>query len=205
MKRLIYTPLLRMSQGLNRVLGGFWRARIKPTALKRGLYFDKLRFLLHAFQFSSYGSGCSMQKGFRKTGNCRVTLGNNVAFRRGVLLAGHGELRIGDGTAINDRCTLTCYDQIHIGRDVMLAPNVMVLDVSHRHDAGDAPMAQQGHNHAPVHIGDDVWIGAHCIVTQGVTIGRGAIVAANSVVTGDIPEYAIAAGSPAVVKKFRNT
>ena len=48
-------------------------------------------------------------------------------------------------------------------------------------------------------IGDDVWIGAHCTITDGVTIGEGAVVGANSVVTRDVPAYAIVAGVPARV------
>lgn len=52
-------------------------------------------------------------------------------------------------------------------------------------------------------IENDVWIGAHSSVMSGVTIGNGAVVAANSVVTKDVPPYAIVAGNPAEVKKYR--
>ena len=52
-------------------------------------------------------------------------------------------------------------------------------------------------------IGNDVWIGARAIITDGVQIGDGAIVAANSVVTKNVPPYAIVAGAPAVVKRYR--
>ena len=54
-----------------------------------------------------------------------------------------------------------------------------------------------------IQIGDDVWIGAHATVLPGVTIGTGSVIAAGAVVTSNIPEYAIAAGVPAVVKKYR--
>ena len=52
-------------------------------------------------------------------------------------------------------------------------------------------------------MGHDVWIGTHCVLLSGAKIGNGAIIAANSVVTGEIPAYAIAAGSPAKVIKYR--
>lgn len=55
----------------------------------------------------------------------------------------------------------------------------------------------------PVIIGNDVWVGAGCIILTGVTIGDGAVIAANSVVTSDIPPYAIAGGTPAKVIKYR--
>jgi len=52
-------------------------------------------------------------------------------------------------------------------------------------------------------VGNDVWIGAQCVILSGAHIGDGAVIAANSVVTGSIPPYAIAAGSPAKVIKYR--
>ena len=56
---------------------------------------------------------------------------------------------------------------------------------------------------AGIEVGHDVWIGTHCVLLSGAKIGNGAIIAANSVVTGEIPAYAIAAGSPAKVIKYR--
>jgi virginiamycin A acetyltransferase len=55
----------------------------------------------------------------------------------------------------------------------------------------------------PITIGNDVWIGTQCVILSGSTIGDGAVIAANSVVTADIPPYAIAAGSPARVLRYR--
>jgi len=53
-------------------------------------------------------------------------------------------------------------------------------------------------------VGDDVWIGANCTLVKGVTIGSGAIIGANSVVTTDIPPLAIAGGVPARVLRYRS-
>jgi virginiamycin A acetyltransferase len=55
----------------------------------------------------------------------------------------------------------------------------------------------------PITIGNDVWIGTQCVILSGSTIGDGAVIAANSVVTADIPPYAIAAGSTAKVLRYR--
>lgn len=57
----------------------------------------------------------------------------------------------------------------------------------------------------PLSIGNDVWIAAGSIITRGVTIGDGAVIAANAVVTKDVPPYAIVAGSPAKIIKYRFT
>ncbi|MDT2966208.1 CatB-related O-acetyltransferase [Enterococcus casseliflavus] len=55
----------------------------------------------------------------------------------------------------------------------------------------------------PSQIGSDVWIGSNAVILQGVTVGTGAVIGANSVVTKDVPPYAVVVGSPAVVKRFR--
>ena len=55
----------------------------------------------------------------------------------------------------------------------------------------------------PIHIGNDVWIGARSIIMDGVSIGDGAIVAAGSVVTKDVPPYAVVGGSPAKIIKYK--
>jgi virginiamycin A acetyltransferase len=54
-----------------------------------------------------------------------------------------------------------------------------------------------------IELGHDVWIGTQCVILSGAKIGTGAVIAANSVVTGEIPPYAIAAGSPAKIIKYR--
>jgi acetyltransferase-like isoleucine patch superfamily enzyme len=65
-------------------------------------------------------------------------------------------------------------------------------------------MLEQGlYSKGPVVIGDDVWLGAGVIVLDGANIGTGAIVGAGSVVTKNLPNYAIAVGAPAVIKKYR--
>ncbi|MEQ6204917.1 CatB-related O-acetyltransferase [Sulfitobacter sp. HNIBRBA2951] len=69
---------------------------------------------------------------------------------------------------------------------------------SYRFENGEAPTKVQVTN-----IGNDVWIGHGAMIKAGVTIGDGAIVAANSVVTKDVPPYAVVAGNPAVIKKYR--
>ena len=62
---------------------------------------------------------------------------------------------------------------------------------------------EQEHITEKVKIGNDVWIGANCTILKGVAINDGAVIGAGSVVVNDIPEYAIAVGNPAIVKKYR--
>jgi len=166
-------------------------------------YLAKARYVLIAPVFSRAGKGGSIGRGFRIPGNLLITVGDRVAFRDDVYLGGNGKLIIGSYTAINAGCLITAMERVEIGSNVMLAPRVYILDVDHSFDRRDIPIAQQGYKVQPVVIEDDVWVGAGAVITKGVRIGRGAIIGANSVVTRDVPQYAIAAGVPARVIKVR--
>jgi acetyltransferase-like isoleucine patch superfamily enzyme len=79
----------------------------------------------------------------------------------------------------------------------MIAEYVSIRDNGHGFSGLDRPMRHQGYETAPIRIGDDVWIGRGAVILKGVSIGDGAIVAANAVVTKDIPPFEIWAGIPA--------
>lgn len=100
--------------------------------------------------------------------------------------------RIGERTIINRGCCLDARSGLKIGADVSISPEVVLLTT--QHDVNDAGFALQGR---PVVIEDHVWIGMRAMVLPGVTIGRGAVVAAGAVVTADVPPLAIVAGVPA--------
>lgn len=115
------------------------------------------------------------------------------------MIGGGGVLRVGSRTTINEDAIIGCTDSITIGADCMLAPRVYLLDVDHEFSSLDVPISSQGYRTSPVVIGDDVWIGAYAVILKGVRIGKGAVVAAHSVVTKDVPEYAVVGGVPARV------
>ena len=82
----------------------------------------------------------------------------------------------------------------------MLANGCFVSDADHRFDDPDIPVTWQGfQSRGPTRIGDNCWLGAHVVVTSGVTIGERCVIGANSVVTSDLPPFSLAAGSPARV------
>lgn len=109
---------------------------------------------------------------------------------------------IGDNTVIGRRNIITAKNLIRIGSDVLIGSDVQIIDHSHG-TRRDTPMRLQRAEIGFVEIGDDVWIGVGAKILMNVTIGKGAVIGANSVVTSDIPEYAIAVGSPAKVVKYR--
>jgi acetyltransferase-like isoleucine patch superfamily enzyme len=86
---------------------------------------------------------------------------------------------------------------VEIGEHCMLANGCFVSDASHRYDDPDKPITGQGFaSKGPTRIGDNCWLGAHVVVTSGVTIGERCVVGANSVVTRDLEPFSLAAGSP---------
>lgn len=127
--------------------------------------------------------------------------GKNVNFERGAKF--NPELSIGDNSGVGMDCELS--GRIVIGNDVMMGPHCIMRTYSHAHDRLDIPMNQQGFEPERVmHIGDDVWIGTSVIILPGVNIGSHCIIGAGSVVTKDVPDYAIVGGVPAKIIRMRN-
>lgn len=96
---------------------------------------------------------------------------------------------------------------IYIGDYVMFGPNVTIRGGNHRTDLQGKYMISKGLKRsiddADVRVEDDVWIGCNVTILKGVTIGRGAVVAAGSVCTKSVPPYAIVGGNPARLIKYR--
>jgi len=87
----------------------------------------------------------------------------------------------------------------------MMGPYVIIIGENHVSSNREIPMRLQGYKkYPPVRIEDDVWIGARAIILPGIKIGKGAIIGSGAVVTKDVPPYAICAGNPARVIKYRD-
>ncbi|MGE5594540.1 MAG: acyltransferase [Hyphomicrobiales bacterium] len=112
-----------------------------------------------------------------------------------------GCLEIGDGTFINYGCDISASRYVSIGRRCNIGQFAIIIDDDY-HDIDNhmAPGKVE-----PVIIEDDVWLGARVVVLRGSHIGRGAVVAAHAVVTGEVPPYSVVAGVPArVVRMLRD-
>jgi acetyltransferase-like isoleucine patch superfamily enzyme len=143
----------------------------------------------------------------RGVDNERIEIGDCVQIGRNTQLKTRaGSIFIGNHANIGSDCRIDSTAQVHIGQHALIAGGCYIGGVNHCYDRLDIPIAQQPL--APkggVHINDDVWLGAHVIVMDGVKIGKGAVIGAGAVVTKDIPEYAIAMGIPAQVKGYRKS
>jgi len=126
--------------------------------------------------------------------------GKNVNIEKGALFSSKVELGDNSGIGINSSIGGRCI----IGNDVMMGRDCIVFTRNHKFDDITTTMRGQGfQEEKPVYIGDDVWIGGRVTILPGVHIGNHCIIGAGSVVSKDIPDWAIAVGNPAVVKKYR--
>ena len=137
------------------------------------------------------------KKIFKKTSS-------NFTVKKGAIFGSGCNIEIGENSEIGSNARLMIIGNLKIGDNVMMAPDVFIVDSNHRFNKKDVPIKNQG-NDSPrnIEICDDVWIGARAIILPRVKIGKGAIVAAGSVVTKDIPSYSIVAGNPAKIIKKR--
>jgi maltose O-acetyltransferase len=130
------------------------------------------------------------------------TCGQRVNVEKGANFYTGWEIELGDDSSLGIECMIP-YD-LKVGKDVMMGPYVFIVGNSHQFSRSDIPMRLQGlKEYPPVRIEDDVWIGARAIILPGLTIGRGAIIGSGSVVTKDVPPYAIVGGNPARLIKYR--
>ena len=139
-----------------------------------------------------------------RPGHGRIMLGKWVHLGDETRLRAHeGTLRIGDKVVFARDVTVNCYLDIEIGASTLIADWTYICDFDHQTEDLDLPIKDQGLVKSPVRIGPDTWIGTKVSVLRGTRIGRGCVLGAHSVVRGDIPDYAIAVGSPARVVRDR--
>lgn len=120
----------------------------------------------------------------------------NLRYGAYIEVVNGGRLVLGQG-ACNVGLTIMCAKEVTIGNGVRIGRNVSIRDWNGPH----VIINENYVNHAPVHIGDHVWLCSGCTIMPGVTIGEGCVVAANSTVTKSVPPRSLVAGSPAKVIK----
>jgi acetyltransferase-like isoleucine patch superfamily enzyme len=115
-------------------------------------------------------------------------------------------LRIGDGTSIGRFAQINAWRSVTIGRNVLIADRVFISDADHNYSDTETPIIQQGDAFfGAVTLRDGCWIGIGAVILPGVTVGRNAVVAANAVVTKDVPDCAVVGGIPAKIIKELGT
>lgn len=164
--------------------------------------------------FHSLGAHCTLGRHTTYIGEQYITIGNNTHLGDHGRLTAYSyyphtkqtfqpEIIIGNACSIGYQSHITAINKIVIGNNVLTGPRVLITDNAHGASVDSildiAPSKRKMISTGPVLIEDNVWIGEGAMIMPNVHIGTGCIVAANSVVTKDIPPYSIAAGIPAKV------
>lgn len=166
---------------------------------------------------ATFGENLKISSGSFCTAPCKtqIIIGNNCDLSDCRLYAiGDGKILIGNFTTIRYNSKISAVCEIKIGDYVIISNNVRIYDHnSHPTDPqvriemckggfyGDAWSATKASN-KPVTVEDNVWVGEYSTILKGVHIGKGSIVASNSVVVKDVPPYSIVAGNPAKIVKY---
>lgn len=113
------------------------------------------------------------------------------------------KLIIGSNVSTGQGLHLICEKSVEIGQDTLISSNVFISDTDHKIDRPEIPVAEQGVVSTPTRVGKNNFIGAGACILPGAQIGDNCIIAAHSVVKGDIPSFSMIAGAPAkIIKRF---
>lgn len=186
-------------------------------------YFRKLDFplymlrrkiftLTHKCLFKSFGKGSKLAQGTILMRVGYVTIGNDSSIMSNCVIeccpnAGlQPELIIGDNVSIGEYCHITCADRVVIGNGVLTGRFVLITDNGHGANLPEEmdimPLKRKTCSKGPIVIGNNVWIGDKATILPNVKIGDCAIIGANSVVTKDVPAFAVVGGNPAKILKI---
>lgn len=130
-------------------------------------------------------------------------IGKGVVIYPGVWIAPGRNLVIEDHVDLAKDVLITTSGGVEIGERTLIGYRTQIISSDHTIPSIGEPFPISGDNHKKIVIGKDVWIGGNCLITAGVTIGNGSVVAGGSVVTKDVPENAIVGGVPAKIIKMR--
>ncbi len=183
-----------------------------PFHRKLSLMADFLYSHWIAASLKSAGKGIIVHRPIIIRGGKSIRIGNmSVVGRNGVLTAWtnyegqelYPSIEIGDSCDFGEYIHISCTNHIIIGNGVLTGRWVTISDNSHGDSKPDSlnipPSQRPVYSKGPIIIEDNVWIGDKATVLGGVTIGKGAIIAANSVVTHDVPPHCVVGGIPAKI------
>jgi len=180
------------------------------------LSFKRILFTgYYSNSFKKFGSNSVIKSQFHAVGNKFISIGNNVSIGERVCITAWNkseylpEIIIGNNVDIGDDCHITAINKIKIGNNVLFGKKITISDNSHgscdnNEELKLHPSQRVVTSKGEVIINDNVWIGDKATILPNITIGKGAIVGANSVVTKNVPNHCIVAGNPAKIIKILN-
>lgn len=209
---LKYELIVLLASRTPGVLGLFLRSRLYPRLLGacgRQVFFGHGVTLRHPHKIRIgdnvvIDEGCVLDaKGMANDG---ITIGNGVFVGRfSSLHTKDGNIVVEDGVNIGTFCSVFSASTVTIGRRTLIAGYSYLIGGGHSIDDPEIAVSEQPRTSHGIVVGPDGWIGAGVSVLDGVTIGRGVVVGANTVVTRNLPDFAVAAGTPAQVLRRRKS
>lgn len=158
------------------------------------------------YRIKKHGKGSYIGKNCKIIGGPNLEIGNNVSIRPYSSLACmvSAKISIANGCDIGERFRINAAHSIIIDENVLFGPNVYISDDDHKYSIINVPIMYQGikNENNRIIIDEGSWIGINCVIVGNVHIGKHVVIGANSVVTKDIPNYAVATGAPAKVIKI---
>lgn len=134
----------------------------------------------------------------------RIFIGPYTHIDVGVIMRAYGGIiRIGEYCSVNAYTVIQGGGTVEIGDNVRIAPHCTIFASNHNFHDRRVNIREQGINCVGIIIGDDVWLGAGSRIMDGVTIGRGSVVAAGAVVTKSVSPYSVVGGVPARLISIR--
>ena len=205
-----YETIVTACSWLPGALGFLLRSKLYPYLLGRvgaNVTFGANVVLRHPHKISIgdnvvIDDGCVLDaKGMTNLG---ITIGDGVFVGRNTILScKNGDISIDDRANIGFNCEIFSGGKVRLGKDTLVAAYTYLVGGDHEHNRTDTPVLYQARIARGIDVDDNVWLGAHVVISDGSSIGRDAIIGAGAVVIGDVPPFQIAAGVPAKIIRDR--
>ena len=208
---LRYESIITFASRIPGALGLFLRSKLYPLLLAEcgsNVFFGADVTLRHPHKIRIGNNvviddGCVLDaKGSFNEG---ITVGNGVFLgRHTILLTKDGDIILEDGVNVSAFCMIFSASRVRCGRNTLFAAYSFVVGGGHDMSKTDQAIIDQVRTSTGITIGHNGWIGAGVSILDGVTLGHDVVIGANSVVTRDLDDFAVAAGSPAAVLRYRD-
>jgi acetyltransferase-like isoleucine patch superfamily enzyme len=207
---LAYELVILLSGWVPGALGLFLRSRLYPLLLGRvgrNVAFGANVVLRHPHKIAIgdnvvIDDNCCLDA--KGTTNRGIVVCDGVFLGRNTILScKNGDITLGEDANIGFNVEIFSAADVRIGARTLVAAYTYLVGGDHLFNRVDVPVLQQGRTARGIEVGDNVWLGAHVVVTDGSRIGRDAVIGAGAVVIGDVPEFHVAAGVPARVVRDR--
>lgn len=144
----------------------------------------------------------------RSVRGSRVLIGDNAtidSFVKIKCVGGLGDVIVGPDVYLNSGTVIYSGNGVRIGKGTLVAANTTFAATNHEYRSRERTVIEQRFmpSKGGICVGDDCWIGANCVLLDGTVLGKGCVVGAGTVVRGEWPEYAVIAGSPPCIVRYR--